>query len=104
MWSLDRTLVLCVRHILCPLSYTLNPVVCLKKKSLASNWVKIATGYKMDSKEQNRTGNRDYGSICRETEPQVISEARARSLVAQGGVQVGPAVSSVLNTSVRRHR
>lgn len=58
----------------------------------------------MDSKEQNRTGNRDYGSICRETEPQVISEARARSLVAQGGVQVGPAVSSVLNTSVRRHR
>lgn len=75
-----------------------------EKKSLASDWVKIATGYKMDSKKQNRTGNRDYGSICRETEPQVISEAHARSLVAQGAVQVGPAVSWVLNTSVRRHR
>lgn len=54
MWSLDRTLVLCVRHILCPLSYTLNPVVCLKKKVPGSDWVKIATGYKMDSKK-NKT-------------------------------------------------
>lgn len=58
----------------------------------------------MDPKKQNRTGNRDYGSVYRETEPQVIPEAHAQSPVAQGGVWVEPAVFSALNTSVHRHR
>lgn len=58
----------------------------------------------MDPKKQkNRTGNRDYGSVLRETEPQVIPEAHAQSPVAQGGVWVWPAVSSVPNTSAHRH-
>lgn len=58
----------------------------------------------MGPKKQNRTGNRDYGNVCREIEPQVIPEAHAQSPVAQGGVWVGPAVSSVLNTSAHGHR
>lgn len=61
--------------------------MCLKKKkSLESYWVKIAAEYKIDQKQNKQKQNQktNYGSICGETEPQVISEGHARSPLAQG--------------------
>lgn len=58
MWSLDRTLVLCVRYILCPLSYTLNPVVCLKKSPWQATGSKSPqdTKWILKNKTEQETG------------------------------------------------